>query len=68
MANSERYNDHHRDLDLIEGDRPRFKVMTTFHNAGPHTVWAKLAERLGQEPTNEEAKQEVLRIMREAKR
>lgn len=40
------------------------KITVTWHNAGPHTIWAKLAQRLGREPTDEEAKQEVLRILR----
>lgn len=38
-------------------------VTITFHNAGPNTIWAKLAERLGREPTNAEAKAEVQRIL-----
>lgn len=43
------------------------RVTTTWHNAGPHTVWAKLAERLGRELTHEEAVAEVNRILREAR-
>lgn len=39
------------------------KITVTWHNAGPHTVWAKLAERLGREPTNAEAAEEVRRIL-----
>lgn len=42
------------------------KIAITWQNAGPHTIWGKLAQRLGREPTNEEAKQEVLRILRGA--
>lgn len=42
-------------------------VSFTVHNAGPHTIWAKLAERLGREPTNAEAAEEVRRILREAR-
>lgn len=42
-------------------------VTVTWHNAGPHTIWGQLAKRLGREPTNEEAKAEVLRILREEK-
>lgn len=42
------------------------KVTFTVHNAGPHTIWAKLAERLGREPTNAEAADEVKRILAEA--
>lgn len=30
-----------------------FSVTVTWHNAGPHTIWAKLAERLGRDPTND---------------
>lgn len=47
--------------------REPFKVVITVHNAGPHTIWAKLAERLGREPTQKEAADEVRRIMREAR-
>lgn len=42
-----------------------FKVTVTFYNAGPHTIWARLAEKLGREPTGTEAKAEVLRILSE---
>lgn len=42
-------------------------ITTTWHNAGPHTTWAKLSERLGREPTHEETKAEVNRILREAR-
>lgn len=42
-------------------------VSITWHNAGPHTIWGKLAERLGREPTNAEAAAEVERILREAR-
>lgn len=31
-----------------------FQVTLTVHNAGTHTIWVKLAERLGREPTNAE--------------
>lgn len=41
-------------------------VTTTWHNAGPHTIWAKLAERLGREPTHDEACAEIKRILAEA--
>lgn len=41
------------------------KTVITWHNANPDTIWNKLARRLGREPTNEEAKQEVLRILRD---
>lgn len=43
------------------------KVTVTWHNAGPHTIWGQLAARLGREPTNAEAADEVRRILREAK-
>lgn len=43
------------------------KVTITVHNAGPHTIWAKLAEKLGREPTRQEAADEVRRILREAR-
>lgn len=43
------------------------RITVTVHNAGPHTVWAKLAERLGREPTSAEAAEEVRRILREAR-
>lgn len=41
-------------------------VTITFHNAGPHTIWGKLAARLGRLPTNKEAADEVRRILQEA--
>jgi hypothetical protein len=44
-----------------------FKVIITWHNAGPHTIWGKLAERLGREPTDQEARQEVARILSEVR-
>lgn len=47
--------------------KPPFKITVTWHNAGPHTIWAKLAERLGREPTDKEAADEVKRILREVK-
>lgn len=40
------------------------KVTITFHNSGPHTIWGKLAQKLGREPTNQEAAEEVRRILR----
>lgn len=39
------------------------RVTITWRNANPNTIWNKLALRLGREPTNEEAKQEVSRIL-----
>jgi len=43
------------------------EVIITWHNAGPHTIWAKLAEKLGRDPTQREAADEVRRILREAR-
>ena len=40
-----------------------FRVMTTWHNDNPDTIWNKLAARLGREPTAAEAKAEVRRIL-----
>jgi hypothetical protein len=40
------------------------ELTVTWHNAGPHTIWAKIAARLGREPTNAEAREEVTRILR----
>lgn len=42
-----------------------FIVTTTWH-AAPGSIWAKLAEKLGREPTRQEAADEVRRILREA--
>ena len=42
-------------------------VTVTWHNAGPQTIWAKLAAKLGREPTNAEARAEIERILREAR-
>lgn len=39
------------------------RVTVAFHNAGPHTIWSKLAAKLGREPTNSEAAEEVRRIL-----
>lgn len=35
-------------------------------NAGSQTIWSKLAERLGREPTHAEVKAEVKRILAES--
>jgi hypothetical protein len=43
------------------------KITVKFHNAGPHTIWAKLAEKLGREPTQREASAEVLRILKDVR-
>lgn len=41
------------------------KITTTWRNDNPDTIWAKLAERLGREPTDKEAADEVKRILTE---
>lgn len=41
------------------------KVTVTWRNDNPNTIWNVLARKLGREPTNAEAKAEVLRIMSE---
>jgi hypothetical protein len=51
-------------LQLQKG--PTVKVSITWHNDNPNTIWNRLAARLGRTPTNAEAREEVLRIMREA--
>ena len=38
-------------------------VNVTVTNKNPNTIWNKLTAKLGREPTNAEAKQEVLRII-----
>ena len=38
---------------------------TTWRNNNPDTIWNRLAARLGREPTHEEAKAEVQRILNE---
>lgn len=43
------------------------KITVTFTNSNPATIWNQLAAKLGRQPTNAEAKAEVLRIMNEAK-
>jgi hypothetical protein len=37
----------------------------TWHNSNPNTIWNRLAQKLGRQPTNAEAKAEVQRIMSE---
>ena len=39
-------------------------ITFTVTNNNPDTIWNKLAQRLGREPTNSEAEQEVKRILR----
>jgi hypothetical protein len=41
-----------------------FQVRTTWTNDNPATIWNQLAQRLGREPTNAEARDEVRRILR----
>lgn len=41
------------------------KITITWRNDSPDTIWAKLAERLGREPTDKEAANEVKRILGE---
>ncbi|WP_187967874.1 hypothetical protein [Aquibium microcysteis] len=41
-------------------------VTVTWHNPNPDTIANKLAARLGREPTHQELKDEVCRILREA--
>lgn len=41
------------------------KITITWRNDNPDTIWAKLAERLGREPTDKEAADEVRRILAE---
>lgn len=43
------------------------KVNVSWHNPSSDTVWARLAQRLGREPTSAEATAEVKRILREAR-
>jgi hypothetical protein len=40
-------------------------INVTWHNANPNTILGKLMTRLGREPTHEEAKAEVQRILEE---
>ena len=41
------------------------RITVTWHNANPNTIWGKLAAKLDREPTDAEAKAEVLRILRQ---
>lgn len=41
------------------------KITTTWHNPNPNTIWSKLATKLGREPTHQEARDEVNRILKE---
>lgn len=40
---------------------------TTWTNRNPDTIFNKLAAKLGREPTNEECREEIFRIIRENK-
>lgn len=42
-------------------------IRITWHNPNPSTIWNRLAAKLGREPTHEEAKAEVRRILAEAR-
>lgn len=42
-------------------------VRTTWRNDNPATIWNRLAARLGREPTEREAADEVRRILRDTK-
>mgnify|MGYP006921335129 CR=1 FL=1 len=42
-------------------------VTFTVTNNNPNTIWNRLKERLGREPTNAEATAEVKRILRDAR-
>lgn len=39
------------------------RATVTWTNRNPATIWNRLAEKLGREPTNDEAKAEVKRIL-----
>jgi len=41
-----------------------FQVRTTWRNDNPNTIYNKLAARLGRTPTEQEAADEVRRILR----
>jgi hypothetical protein len=41
---------------------------TTWTNDNPNTIWSRLAVKIGREPTNDEAREEVQRILREARK
>lgn len=42
------------------------QVNVTWHNDNPNTIWNRLAARLGREPTEAEAREEVKRILTES--
>jgi len=39
------------------------RIVTTWTNNNPDTIWNRLAARLGREPTPDEARAEVQRIL-----
>jgi hypothetical protein len=41
-------------------------INITHTNKNPDTIYNKLASKLGRQPTNEEVKAEVMRILKEA--
>lgn len=41
------------------------KVTVTWTNRNPNTIWNKLAAKLGRDPTNDEAIDEVKRLLTE---
>lgn len=43
------------------------RITTSWRNDNPQTVANVLARKIGREPTSEELRREVLRILREAK-
>ncbi len=43
------------------------QVNITFTNKNPNTIWNRLAEKLGREPTHKEACEEVKRILSESR-
>ena len=43
------------------------QITTTWRNDNPDTIWNRLAARLGRQPTNQEAADEVKRILQEAR-
>ena len=42
-------------------------ITTTWHNANPDTIWARLSAKLGRTPTDAEVTAEVRRILAEAR-
>ncbi len=43
------------------------EITVTVVNNNTDTIWNKLAARLGREPTNAEAKAEVIRILKDSR-